>query len=154
MIEFVKSLVLSIFLAVVLIVFSLGLGSVLASEVDGFKLDEVSINYKRFIGETRHPLFLHSKQKEEVNLNLNTTVLNVFYFNNTVHSQTDSSQYKVVGWNLFLGARVFRSLDLQVEHFSKHLLDESYSVMRFPVENSIGFKWYLYRNDKQKESIF
>lgn len=154
MIEFIKSLLLSIILAMVLVVFSLGLSKALASDLDGFVLDEVSINYKNFIGETRHPLFLHSKQKEEVNLNLNTTFVNVFYFNNTIHSQTDSSQYKVVGWNLFLGARVFRSLDLQVEHFSKHLLDESYSVMRFPVENSVGFTWYLYRNDKQKESIF
>lgn len=125
-----------------------------ASELDGFKLDELSINYKRFIGETRHPLFLNSKQKEEVDLNFNTTILNYMFWDNTIHSMTDDSQYKIVGWNLKIGVRLFDNLDFQAEHFSKHLLDETYSVMRFPVENSIGFKWTLYKDNKKKESIF
>ena len=151
MTHFLKAFFITFIITLVLLFFST---KVFASDIDGFKLDEASINYKRFIGETRNPLFLHSKQKEEINVNLNTTLLNVFFFNNKIHSMTDENQYKIIGLNLFLGVRLFESLDFQVEHFSKHLLDERYAPQDFPVENSVGFVWYLHRDQGKKASMF
>lgn len=134
-------------LALVLI----GLHSASAGTI--FDLDEVSVKYRRFHPSARHPLFHASTPKEGLDLNVNTTVLNYIFWDNTVHSYTNSSQYYLVSWELRLGARLTQWLDLFYEHHSQHILDQTYPHMKFPVEDSWGIKLYIYGGKKRGDSI-
>jgi hypothetical protein len=129
-----------------------------ASMADGawklLSLRETKLNYKYFVHPGRDPLFTDSSQKEELNLSVNTDLLSVFYWDNTVHAKTNDAQYHVVGWNIHLGVHVCRYLDVQYEHFSKHLLDSSLPYMKFPVEDSVGVNLYLYRREPAGGSLF
>lgn len=116
-----------------------------AGEWKLLELSEAKLNYKYFVHPGRDPLFSpNAPQKEELNLHVNTHVARVFYWDNIVHAKTNDAQYHVVGWNLKLGMHLHRYLDVQYEHFSRHLLDEK-GPSKFPVEDSIGVVLYLYR---------
>lgn len=140
-------LILWYVLALVLI----GLHSASADTI--FDLDEVSIKYRRFHPSARHPLFYASTPKEGLDLRVNTTILNYVYWNNTVHSYTNSAQYYLVGWELQFGVRLTQWADFFYEHHSQHLLDHTYPHSKFPVEDSWGFTLYLYGGKKRGESI-
>jgi hypothetical protein len=118
------------------------------------ELRESYINYKYFVHPGRDPLFTDLPHKEELNLHVNTDILRYMYWDNMVHSMTDASQYRVVGLNTKLGVRLSGILDVQFEHFSKHMLDTVHPWMRgFPVEDSVGINLYLYRPDKPRSSL-
>ncbi len=119
------------------------------------ELRETSLNYKYFVHPGRDPLFINEHHKEELNLHLNLDVFKYLFINNMVHSKTSPSQYRVVGLNSKIGVHVTKHVDIQYEHFSKHLLDKKHEYMnKFPVEDSIGINLIFYTNDLPKNSIF
>lgn len=120
--------------------------SAAASQWKLIDFQEASINYKGFTG-ARHPLL--EDVRNELNLTLNTNFLHAFFFNNKVHSITDSQNFALVGWNFFVGVRVTKWLDIQYEHYSRHVLDRQYRDGWFPYEDSIGIRLYLFRSDSQ-----
>lgn len=129
------------------------LGATQAAAVDPFELEQVDIHYKRFAPGGRNPLFFSTEQKEELNFGVMTRVARFGFLNLKLHSMTDQFQFHVAGLNFTAGVRVFPWLDIQTEHFSRHILDTSYPHQGFPVEDSVGLRLYLYRA-KQGGSIF
>jgi hypothetical protein len=117
------------------------------------KLEELSVNYKKFHPSARHPLFYDSTPKEALFLTQKTTVAKYFFFDSTVQSMTNNAQYYMVGLNLKLGVRLSSYLDFQYEHLSQHILDDRYPHKKFPVEDSWGINLYLYRADNKLPSI-
>lgn len=144
---------------------TLGAGIILLSVstafADDVELKEVSISYKDFLGGGRDPLITQNgldnrALDKEINLNINVDIYDHFYWNNTVHSMTDrvatggAGQFRVIGWNYKLGARLFSSFHIQYEHFSQHLLDTTYVHGGFPVQDSLGFVFYIYSKPEKK----
>ena len=137
----------------------------LAAKADSYvELDEVSISYKHFFDGGHDPLItqngLDAKSLDkEVSLVLNTDIFGYLYWKNTVVAMTDRGtngdrgQFRLVGLNYKVGVRVTRDFNVQVEHFSKHLLDAQYAYGHFPLQNSIGFVWYLH-GAPRKEGMF
>ncbi len=118
-------------------------------------VDELSINYKKFQPSSRHPLFYNSKMKEGIDLNMNNNMLfDYVFWDNTIHSSTNSSQYYLVGWQFKFGARVTNGITVQYEHHSQHILDSTYPYMKFPVEDSLGFTIRIFSTYKRGRSIF
>ncbi len=160
LVNIVKTFLLVITLLLSLIAASLIIGQVHAAE--GWGLDQAYINYKQYTpGGTSYLITDNGlpdrAMDKEVALHLDTTFWSYLYFNNIIHAATDkgldgSGQFRVVGWNFQLGARVASWLDVQYEHHSQHILDWQ-GPMHFPVEDSIGVNIYLYRT-KTRESIF
>jgi hypothetical protein len=121
---------------------------------DVIKLRDVSLEYKRFVHPGRDPLFTQQlPHKEELNLHMDTDVLVYGFWNNTVHAMTDDAQYRVVGWKFQFGLHVTPYLDVQYSHFSKHLLDREGLPGGFPVEDSVGFHLYIWRNKERPQSL-
>ena len=118
------------------------------------ELDEVSIHYLRFHPSARNPLFWNSTPKEELDLNMNTNILRVVGWDNTVHSMTDSSQYHVVGWNLRLYLRVTQYAEVGYWHFSKHVLDSTYPYSKWPVEDALMINLYIFRAKPGRQAVF
>ena len=123
-------------------------------KVFGSEVNEVSVEYKSFVGANRDPLFYNSTPNNELNLNVNLTLNSYLFMDNQVHSMTNESQYYLVGWHYKLGAHITDDLDLYYEHFSQHILDNSYPYMSFPLENAIVIKYNLLKSDKERKSFF
>ena len=83
--------------------------------------------------------------KYDVNLGLDLEFPATFYYNNKVVSTTDDNQFRFVGLNFEVGARPFNGIDLYIQHFSGHALDESYN-RDFPQRNKIGVRFNLINN--------
>lgn len=110
-----------------------------------WKLDDIYVDYKHFKDGSRDPLFFNSHMKEELDLNLDTTVASVGYFDSMVHSMTDQWQFHVVGLNMHAGLRLTPWLDVGLEHYSQHLLDTKYPYGPFPVYDALEVKFYFYK---------
>lgn len=158
----IAAFIVSAVIGTVLLLASSVLGH--CDERDGLELQEVSLHYKRFWDGGRDPLVTQNgldgrAMDKELNLDINVDILRYFYWNNTVHSMTDrtidggNGQFRVIGWNYKLGARIFPSFHIQYEHFSQHLLDTTYAHGGFPVQDSVGFVLYIYSSSSPK-SIF
>lgn len=115
-------------------------------------LEQVRVGYKNFIF-ARDPMFWDSTPKEQININIETSLMKYGFWNSFVHGTTDESQYKRIGLQMELGVRISNSLEVSYKHHSQHMLDCTYPYQRFPVEDSVGVYLYLFRKDK-KESIF
>lgn len=124
---------------------------------DVLELDDVYIDYKVFSGETRSPyLWLpglegHSLQNE-LNLNIDTTFLEHFYFDNTIHSLNDGD-YRLIGWNWRFGLHLTDWIDFGWWHFSEHYTDFT-SPNGFPLQNAWQLKIYLYRSKLPRKGLF
>jgi hypothetical protein len=110
---------------------------------DVVELKEVSVDYSRFI-YARLPLFYASTPKENIDFKINTAILKYGFADLTLHSQTDEHQFHVAGLRARLGVRVSK-LEVYYKHESTHILDQGYPYSRYPVEDSVGVKFYLYR---------
>lgn len=137
--------------------FYLGIGAVEAAYMP-FELEEVKINAKHFLPNGADPLLTEgSRQNKEINLHLDVNVLRYGYINNRVWGLADQHQFRWIGLNYQYGVRVLPFLDIQAEHFSRHILDKTYpykaSGDRFPVEDSIGINLYLYTKQPRETLI-
>lgn len=118
-----------------------------AAEPWGLDLKEVSADYARFKDGSRDPVMYPDTPKERLDVNINMGVLRYVYMNNMIHSETDQSQFRVIGWKYQMGIHIGSWADLYAEHFSQHLLDTQ-GQTAYPVQNLIGLKLYIYRKDR------
>jgi hypothetical protein len=125
----------------------------------GLEVKEVRVNYRRFHPTARLLEIPGFRAKEAVNLGLNTDLIGPFYWDNVIKSLTDDGGYRYIAWNLFLGVRVFQNFRIEYEHESGHYIDHDqagYITLggRHPVQDSIGFQWYLHLDPTPGKSIF
>jgi hypothetical protein len=157
------------------ICFILGLLAIFASQVEAaepepawrlFELKEVSVEYKDFFPGGYRPTLngngLDNRTLgKEVVLRLDVDLGRYFFFNHRVHGGSDEiiegdsgrGQFRDVGWNFLIGARIASFLTVQYEHHSQHMLDHA-SPTRFPVEDSLGFTLFFYRDRTPGASAF
>lgn len=111
-------------------------------------LTEVSVKYQQFLPGAVDPMItnapLSHQLDKELNLTVDADVFKYGYWHNVVHSQTDQFQFRKVGWEIQLGVRAGKYLDLYYEHWSQHLLD-AVSKEAFPRQDGLGLRIYLYR---------
>jgi hypothetical protein len=115
----------------------------------------LSIEYKHFVGKTIFPEMPNYVAKEGLALSFNTDLVGPLYWNNRIHSMTDSGQYRLVGWQFELGVRAtdylpkaWDGLELFYGHHSQHILDGHHPLVKFPVDNAVGFRWTIIKDDK------
>lgn len=118
------------------------------------EMDETYINFKQYLPNGYSPFLPPgSTLSRGVDLQLNTDVLAVGYVNNKVWSLMDQHQFRAVGWNYQVGVRLNSFIDVEYEHFSRHVLDAPSPTLsvgqKYPVEDSINIKFYLFRADKK-----
>lgn len=131
------------------------------SEADSlFELQQVALTYRSFFDGgvdpliTENPYLPNRAMGKELNLNVDTNILNYFYWNSVVHSMTDhevgsdSGQFRMVGLEFGLGLdvrRIWEGLPVQVgyHHQSLHTLDSA-SPYHFPVQDSVELKIFVY----------
>lgn len=121
------------------------------------RLREVSVDYNNFYifnKNARNPITYPDPPKEGLNLNLKIDYLKYFYFNSIVEGLTTKEQYRGVGLNLQTGLRLTSFFEIGLYHHSQHALDRYFeSMVRFPVEDALHIKVYLF-NRESVESLF
>lgn len=108
-------------------------------EVKAVYVDYMNMKYSQepFLAPTYHA-------KDRLDLHLDIELVDhILFVDNMIHSETDESQYRLVGWNYRAGVHVGNSIDLFIEHFSQHLLD--YVPNSTNSYDAIGFRLYFYR---------
>jgi hypothetical protein len=97
----------------------------------------------------RFPEMPQYQAKESVSLGLDLALVGPIYWNNLIHTMTDDSQYRFVGWWFEFGLRSSQlpfyprswpGIEAFYQHHSQHILEDRHPSMRFPVNDSIGFR--------------
>jgi hypothetical protein len=118
------------------------------------ELNEARLYWQHFIDEGRDELIFPRVHREALNLSVDMDVLSFFYWDNTVLSVTDESQFRGVGLHSKVGMRLTPWLSVQYDHTSKHVLDGQHSSLpSFPVYDSIGVLIQLYRSKSDRRSV-
>lgn len=121
-------------------------------------LRDMGIDYKNYAvvnPKARNSLIYPEAPKEGVNLLLNMDVLTFGYWDNTVETLTTDGQYRSIGLLTRLGVRVTRDVHVGYEHHSQHLIDRHHSYMhKFPVEDAVTLRIYLFQRRYPAESVF
>lgn len=108
-------------------------------------LNEVSLEYKSFLGQGRDLLLYPELHHEGMAINLGIDVLKYGFWDSQIGSLTTDAQFRAVWLDTRLGARV-GPVEAFFFHKSQHLLDRAHSFLpKFPVEDGVGLKIYLYR---------
>jgi len=111
-----------------------------------FQLGDVYMHGKFFSRGSRNLMITQNVPNQsltkELNLQVDTVILDYVYWNHKIHSQVDNRQFRVIGWDFQIGITLLQGIDLEYGHFSKHWLDFNTSV-EFPVEDYFGFKFYF-----------
>ena len=96
---------------------------------------------------TNREYFLKNSQnvKHDVNLGLDLDLPLNLYYNSIVTSITDTRQFRHVGYELELGHRPFNGVEVYIQHFSGHALDEQYD-RAFPQSNKVGVRLILWKS--------
>ena len=160
----IKSLILSFLISSFLFLVSIFVSSASASEYKFIDVDELKINYKDYFPGGADPLITQNgipnrQLGKQVNLNLNLDLMNVLYWNNTVHGTTDEiigsnkGQFRRVGWQFQFGINIEEHISVEYYHHSQHLLDYEWPYGRWPVEDAISVNLYIIRKHK-KDTIF
>lgn len=89
---------------------------------DLVELGNVTVEHKNFYSGTT-PYLPDHRALTETNFKFDVVMFGSGFIRNTIHSQTDKTQYRLVGWNWELGFKPFDWLELGWWHFSKHQLD-------------------------------
>lgn len=119
------------------------------------RLSSLGVKYRSFISPGRDALIYPNEHKEAIELNLNTDVLRFLYFDARVFGIVDQTQYRAVGLNTMVGARVTDWSRVEIEHLSEHILDGQHSFLpRFPVSDSFNILIDIYRTPAPRQSIF
>lgn len=118
------------------------------------ELSELSVDYHRYRRGGRDMLLYPEIPKERINTNIHTTVLEFLHWDSTILAQTTDAQYRSIGLETRISLSVSKYIDVFMEHQSLHLIDRDHSYMeRFPVTDTVGVKIYLFRNNKQRETL-
>lgn len=118
-----------------------------------FELDSLYVDYKKFDDSNRDPLFYNSTKKESISLVMNTNFLSYFYLDNRVHGETNNAKYELVGLEARIGLRLTNYMEVGYYHHSQHLLDDKYPYQKFPVDDAVEIRLYIYGNS-HREGLF
>lgn len=119
-----------------------------------FKLEEVAIDYEKFLYPGYDSLIYPETPAERYSFNINTRVLDYMFWNNQLHTTTTDSQHRGVGWNFEFGVRLSSYIDVGYHHHSQHLLDTTPTTMpHFATEDTLHIKLYLYREHEPHTSV-
>lgn len=131
---------------------------------DFISVKTVSIDAKSFFPGSHNPLITdnglpNKAMGQELNLNVDTDLATIFFWNNTIHSDTDdvinvdgshsNGQFRLVGLETSLGID-FRQISSDIPvtfgyyHYSQHELD-GVSPWHYPVEDAVQVKIFLYQ---------
>lgn len=157
----IEALIITLATVIMLLVISLLAGQVKA---DVITLDDVKIQYKSFFEGGSSPLITQNGLPnktlgKELNLLMDSSVFDVFYFNNVVHSMTDedittgTGQFRTVSWAFDFGLRVTPYLNMGFSHRSEHLLDAIYSQGRWPVQDAVMIELILFGKNKHNSLL-
>lgn len=112
------------------------------------ELGDLTLEHKKF-DNAETPYVLGYKAGTETNLKMDMVFLGSFFWRNTVHSQTDESQYRLVGWNWEIGVKPFSWLEISRWHFSRHTLDSQNPTWTGGwKEDGWVFRFFLYQGAK------
>lgn len=122
-----------------------------------FKLidvDKLDLEYLRLNPNNRDPYAPEytGRWKERAALKFNLNVLEYFYWDNNIHTETlDTGIVKTVGWEWDAGIHLGKYLDVFHYHHSRHIMDEPAqrdyqygkhgSSNQFPVEDGFGIRF-------------
>lgn len=116
-------------------------------------LRDLSINYRHYglvNPNGRDSLLYPEPPKEGVDVLINTSLLDVFYWDSEIESLTTDGQYRSIGLETRLGVNLTSYWTLGFYHHSQHLLDRHHSFMdKFPVADALETRIYLYRGREQ-----
>lgn len=122
----------------------------LISEAEATDVRDLSIEYRHFHKSARIAEMPGYQAKEGLAINFDLDLIGPLYWNNTVHATTDPGQYRAVGWLFEFGLRPsmyfprgWDGLEIYYEHHSQHVLDAKHPWMKFPVNDSVGFRWVI-----------
>jgi hypothetical protein len=101
---------------------ALALASPAAHAWDLVELGDLIVEHKQF-AYASSPFLPDQHPTTETNLKLNMVFFESGYIRNTIHTQTDASQYRLVGWNWEFGFRLTDYFEVGWWHFSRHQLD-------------------------------
>lgn len=149
---------LKVFLVFATIYVLLGLVLIRTASADLLALDSLYVDYKNYgivNDKNRNLLTYPEPAKEGINLGLEASLLDVFYLRPIVEGTTTDAQYRGVGLDLRLGLRVSPSVEIGYYHHSQHLLDRASATLpRYPVEDAIELKIFLYRARQGANTLF
>lgn len=126
--------------------------NIIDDAVNTSELDKVNIDYKSYFKNGFSPYMIKgSVLNKELDLNVDFSLLEIAYFNQTVWSLVDQSQFRWVGYNPRLGIRLAPIVSVEFSHFSQHILDkaEPYYDVKFPVEDSVNIRINLFDRNPQ-----
>lgn len=118
---------------------------------DAVKLKQVSLDLQSFTSTPRLLELPGRQATQSLGLNLNVGLPGPFYWNNRVHSLISGAHFEWVGWQFEVGASTFAvwdlpfGMDIFLSHHSQHALDHIHPFVNFPVEDTIGVRFYLFR---------
>lgn len=132
--------------------------TLLATDTPLIQFQNLSLTYQKYAEGSRDPLVNQGTlpgrfMNFSFDLNFQVSLLHVVYFDSIINSFANESQFSLVGWHYFVGLHVIPTLDVYYEHWSQHALDSSFS-QGYPVQDSVGFKWWLYKSDEKQRSLF
>jgi hypothetical protein len=120
-----------------------------SGQADWLRVSDLSLDFTQFFSKGRAPLVTQNGlpdrelgQRVGITLEMNTGPL---YWGNRIEGYTDrdrvvgGGQFRSVGWQFELGARVIPQVDLYYAHHSQHVLDHAYTP-GYPVEDGVGFR--------------
>lgn len=121
-------------------------------------LNELGIDYKNYAivnDKARNLLIYPEHPKEGIDVNLKLNLLVYGYWDNTIESLTTSSQYRSIGLNTRLGVRASEHLELGYWHHSQHVLDRDAGYYdKFPSEDAVEVRIFIFRSREKRDSIF
>jgi hypothetical protein len=102
-----------------------------------WNLTDASIEYVLFHPSARSSFMAENGYSpfEGVNLDLNTELAPGVFWDNTIKSMTDRSQYRYIAWE------------------SEHILDGG-TIRPFPLSDSLRITWKIYSNPKPRKAWF
>lgn len=111
---------------------------------DELVLRTADITYKAYTGSGTDELIYPRTHTSELNLYLDVKLLQFFYFRSTVFGLSDTGQFRAVGLNYHIGLPLWKYLDVEYEHYSKHLIDATSSTLPgYPLYDSINVIFHL-----------
>lgn len=129
---------------------------------DVVELQNVSIEYKKYLPGARFPLItsngLSPRQLSDgLSIRVDTNFFKYLYWNNFVHSTTDSTnggagQFRALGYEFSFGFRPFSVIEIEYYHHSQHLLD-AVGKYSYPLEDAVQLKLILFK-EGQKNGLF
>lgn len=135
-----------------------------AAEFKLIDLDSFDMKAAKF-GANRDPLtpdIAPDKYVGRVESDFKLRILEVFYWDNQVHTEGVEAKVQTVGWHWELGLRINKQFSIFHEHHSRHRMDDATPIDydrdgqpdKYPVEDSYGIRMNFYINPTPARSLF